>query len=373
MWRSTSAPWLESKKQPVPEFRQDPLTNRIVIVAPNRAVRPNAFAAANRGPRASAASAAVRTCPFCSDQMETPAPIATYGQEPGLPWRVCVVPNLFPALGDVPPEFGQILGQERAAAMRAAATSAAEVRFPHWFHPPWAAGGVHEVIIESPTHQRSLAELTPSQAAWVFTAYRDRTQALSQRTDVTFALPFKNYGLAAGASLEHIHSQIVGMPMLPDFARQRIEAAASYFRNSEACLFCRLLSDELAVQQRIVWQSDDFVMLAPFASRFPYELLILPRRHEARFERATDRQLVELSQLVQRLAAIFETDCQIEAYNFIVQTAPFDRNCDDHYHWHLEIIPRIVKAAGFEWGSGVHINPVAPEQAAYRLCRLLAR
>ncbi len=323
----------------MPELRQDPVTGRWVLIASNRADRPNEFS----GP--TPPRIAKTPCPFCAGQLCTPPPVAIYGSDDD--WQLRVVPNLYPALTTAP---------------------AADVREDGFFRKSPAAGW-HEVIIESPRHLKSLSELSASQSQLVFRAYRDRMLVMRQQGHVACALPFKNVGPAAGASLEHVHSQIVGLPMVPPVLLEELQGAQRHFQQHGDCVFCRMIREELAQQQRVVIANEHFVAFCPHASRFGYETWVLPRDHTACFDEIDDEHLVELGGLVKQLVSRLEDDCGVTSYNYLVHSAPFDRSRGDHYHWHIEIIPRVVQVAGFEWGTGININPVLPEQAAIQLRR----
>jgi UDPglucose--hexose-1-phosphate uridylyltransferase len=228
------------------------------------------------------------------------------------------------------------------------------------------------VVIESPRHLRSLTELTDAEVALVFRAYRDRTRDMERDKQVAYALAFKNVGPAAGASLEHIHSQIVGLPLVPPVMHEELQGAAKFFAIQRDCVFCHLIQQELLARRRIVVRVEQFVAICPYASRFPYEVWVLPERHSASFQHSPDAQLAVLARTARCILSALERGCGITAYNFLIHSSPFDIDCQDHYHWHMEIIPRTVKAAGFEWGTGMQINPVLPEEAADQLRNAIA-
>ncbi len=327
----------------MPELRKVPITSRWVIIAANRAARPNEFLAAP--PRRVA-----KVCPFCKGQEDqTPAAVATY---PGSgssrladDWQVRVVPNLFPALGS-------------------------DRRFVLEKNGLFELGpdvGIHEVIIESPQHVVSMSDQRDDEVALVLGVYRDRLIAASGRPNVVHATVFKNVGVAAGASLEHTHSQLVALPMVPATILEEQCGAQHYYQQHDRCIYCDMIEQEQRAESRVVRRSAHFVALCPFASRFALETWILPAEHSSHFEQTRDAQLVELAQMVRQCLLRLQVALDGAAYNFIIHSAPFDTAVLRHYHWHIEILPRIANAAGFEWGTGFHINSIPPEQAARTL------
>jgi len=307
------------------ELRQDPITGRSVIIAESRAARPHEFA--------TSATNKVMPCPFCvGNESLTPDKIVSYPEDAADPgWQVRVVPNKYPAV--------------------------------QW---DTAAVGTHEVIIESPEHILSLSELSHEQAQLAFRAYQHRLRALSQDERLGFGLIFKNARAEGGASLEHLHSQLLGMAFVPPEIQLEASKAGEYRMLHDRCIFCQLLADE-ADGDRVVSESEHFVVLCPYASRFPYEMWVVPKLHEQSFENAGAEQIDALAKImvqsIQRLEACLDSP----AYNYWVHTAPFRMSRHDDFHWHIEIAPRVARLAGFELGGGCFINAVAPERAAERL------
>ena len=327
------------------EYRQDPLSRRWVIIGSDRAARPNEFIEepVRRQPV---------PCPFCAgNEHETPDAVATYSAPEAQGWLVRVVPNKYPAVTidqAVCPSC-QPLGSTapRAGAM--------------------AGFGRHEVIIESPRHVASLSELTSAEADLVFRAYRERIAALKATGQYRVVQIFKNVGPAAGASLEHVHSQLIALPGVPDVIAQELASCREYFAAHRRPLVGDMLARELASGERIVATTENFVAFCPFASRFPFEVCLAPLAEQGGFEDAQTGKLGELSRLACDLVGRIERAGGQSAYNCVLHTQPFDTPPDDHYHWHIEIIPRLTKVAGFEWGTGCFINPLPPEAAAAQL------
>jgi UDPglucose--hexose-1-phosphate uridylyltransferase len=236
---------------------------------------------------------------------------------------------------------------------------------------PWPSGpaiGALEVIIESPDHVASLTELTDAQLVWSFTAYRDRLVAWSQHPELAYGLVFKNARADGGASLEHVHSQLIATSHVPQEIWQEISRCAEHWRLQGRCIYCQLLERELQLERRMVTVGDEFVALCPFASRFPYEMWVFPRHHASHYASTSSAQLASCARVVSDLVCRLEAQLPTPAYNFWIHTAAFH----DHssaFHWHLELAPRVSRLAGFELGGGCSINPVSPEEAAQALRR----
>jgi len=320
------------------QFRKDPFSDRWVIFAEGRERRPNEYEQ-TAGRRRDA------RCPFCvGHEVDTPPAIHTYrsnGQRDD-EWLVRVVPNMYPAL--VP---------------RGTAEPSA-----NGLYQTCAAVGAHEVIVETPRHVASFTELTDAEARCLLLAYRDRILVHGRAGHLKYALVFKNVGPAAGASLEHAHSQVVATPMIPPELQRELTAAERLYKAHGQCFFCRVIADELTHATRLVAQSDRFVAICPYASRMPYELWVLPREHSSKFESQDPTALAELADFLRLNLGKLESRHRQFAYNYFIHTGPFDTPHLNHYHWHIEVFPRLTTTAGLEWGAGYFINPVLPEHAA---------
>jgi UDPglucose--hexose-1-phosphate uridylyltransferase len=213
----------------------------------------------------------------------------------------------------------------------------------------------------------SVTELPDATLDSMIQAYRDRLSTLAAGGRWQYAQVFKNVGAAAGSSIEHAHSQLVALPYIPRRISTELERSACYYNRYGKHLLAELVEQELAAGERVVATTSDFIAVCPFASRFPYETWILPRRRQARFEAMAAGPAKEFARLLRDVIARLERTLGRPAYNYLLHTAPLDGSGDEHYHWHVELFPRITKAAGFEWATGYHINPVAPEQAAASL------
>ncbi len=324
------------------QFRKDPLSDRWVAYAQERDDRPNEFEPGGRR-RAGA------RCPFCAGhEKDTPPQIAVYGSraisadDHGPNWLVRVVPNKYPAFRP----------QEDAKILRKGLYESTD------------AVGAHEVIIESPRHVASLSELDDDEVTLLFQAYRDRIRAHQHEGRYRYVLVFKNVGPQAGASVEHAHSQLVATPMVPAEVAGELRAASRLYEQHQSCFFCRVIADERASRERFVAETDRFIAVCPYASRMPYEMWVLPRVHAGHFEGQENDALAELAIFLREMIRKLEFLHGQLAYNFFIHTTPFDTASPRHYHWHIEVLPRLTTTAGFEWGAGYYINPVPPEQAA---------
>jgi UDPglucose--hexose-1-phosphate uridylyltransferase len=332
------------------ELRIDPICGRHVYIAEERAGRPFDYAegAAAEAHEIEERSAYRPDCPFCpGNEAATPAAVAVVTDDAGQ-WRVRVVPNKYPAVS---------MAAGGDAAIRAAADS--------HFRP---AIGVQEVIIESPSHVARFDALSLDQTTTVLATYRDRLRYWAADGRLRYGLVFKNSGFAAGASLEHVHSQIVSFPDIPPVAQAEFDGAMRYSASYGRCLFCDLAQRERTEGARVVGSADGYLAFCAYAGRQPYETWILPDQHQARFDELPDGELTRMALVLQdvlgRLSAVNERQGHRPAYNLILHSDSFDGAQGSAYHWHWELVPRTTHLAGLEWGAGAFINPVSPERAA---------
>ena len=327
----------------MPELRKDPITGTWVLISPERTGRPTDFGKELAPPSRSG------DCPFCpGNEAMTPPEVHAFPKA-GKGWQVRVVPNKYPAVtaGGVADRRDEGLFQGLAGI------------------------GIHEVVIESPDHGATLATLTESAIEDVLRAYQSRFLAIEKDGRFPYVLIFKNHGAEAGATLEHGHSQLVALPVVPPRARQELAGARAHFSERNHCIYCDII-DEEKEGPRFVSGSDDFVVLAPFASRYAWEVWLLPRRHRARFGDATEAERSGLARaLKETLSALDRALGLPPPYNLILQSAPFREDVDEHYHWHIEVAPRLTRLAGFEWATGAYINPTPPEEAARKLRQIM--
>jgi len=325
----------------LPELRKDPITGRWVIISTDRAKRPTDFS------RDSVDIKGNGFCPFCyGNESKTPPEILAYGRNgsgPNTPgWSVRVVPNKFPALGIE----GELDRQGEG------------------LFDKMNGIGAHEVIIETPDHRITLANLHEKGIEEVLWAYRERMNDLKNDRRFRYVLIFKNHGEAAGASLEHTHSQLIALPIVPKRVREEVDSAARYFQEKERCIFCDMIRQELATADRIIAENERFVALAPYAPRFPFETWLLPKSHSSAFENHDAPVYSNLAGLLKDLLLRLDAVLNRPAYNYIIHTSPVGEEINEHYHWHIEMMPKLTKVAGFEWGTGFYINPTPPEESA---------
>ncbi|MCR4425837.1 MAG: galactose-1-phosphate uridylyltransferase [Firmicutes bacterium] len=329
----------------MPEFRRDIVTGKWVIVATERAKRPDKFTEPEKPQK----ERIKPNCPFCvGNERETPPEVQSVREpstEPNTPgWRVRTVPNKFPALTPDGNAFEGEVG----------------------LYQTMSGVGVHEVIIESPAHDLSPGQLIVDEFEDVLVSYRKRYRALAEDPRLKYVLIFRNHGKQAGASLEHPHSQLIATPILPPVVAEELEGARCYFENTGRCVYCDMIREELRAGTRIVFQNDGFLVFEPFASRTPFETWILPRRHTPSFGDISDGELRHLAEAMHlTLHRIFEA-LNDPAYNYIIHTAPLRESDGEasYTHWHVEIMPKLTIAAGFEIGTGIFINTATPEDTA---------
>jgi UDPglucose--hexose-1-phosphate uridylyltransferase len=320
------------------ELRKDPIVGRWVIIASERGKRPSDFFSEIRDPRGAFCS----LCP--GNESKTPPEVYALrpeGSPPNTPgWQLRVVKNKFPAL---------IADDQLEQTKRGVFESMSGV-------------GDHEIIIETPLHNTRLSDLEAEEVVNVLRAYRERIFALKQDIRFRFVMVFKNHGAAAGASLKHSHSQLVALPIVPIQISEEMEGARQYYNNHHHCIFCAIIKQEISAKVRVIEEGDGIVVVAPFASRFPFEAWLIPWEHYPSFENMEGYGGLAycLQQVLRRLDHVLGDP----PYNFVIHTAPFGESANDYYHWHLEIMPRVTNVAGFEWGTGFYINPTPPEEAA---------
>jgi len=329
-------------------LRQDPLTGRWVIIAVGRSARPNDF------PAAAQVKTAPADCPFCpGNESQTTPEILALGRPDDLPangpgWRLRAFRNMFPAL--VPEAKGDVDNGD------------------DFFFRQGVGAGHHEVVVYEADHEANPATLTVDQMAELLGVLQDRSRVMAQHPSVKYVSAFCNRGSEAGATLVHPHMQIIGAPQVPIFAEAKARRAAKYFAGKGNCLVCDLAVAELASGERIVARNDDWVCFTPWASRFPWEILFVPLRHTSSLMAATDDELVSLAKVLSpTLKKLFERHGDL-SLNIVIHNASLDAEGEARdpqaSHWHLEVLPRLSRPAGFEVGTGYAINAVVPEEAA---------
>jgi UDPglucose--hexose-1-phosphate uridylyltransferase len=336
------------------QLRHNPVTRRWVIIAEERALRPQDLILPEPEP------APGGFCPFCpGNERKTPPEIwswrgnGTAPNEPG--WAVRVIPNKYPAL--------RIEGELERHAVG--------------IYDRMAGIGAHEVIIETPDHVAGTADLPVDHFEKVLRAYQERLRDLMRDPRMKYILIFKNHGARAGASLAHPHTQLIATSVTPWTVGVELTSCLEHHQVKERCLFCDILAQELQDGERIVREDAHYVTITPYASRFPFEMWLMPRRHAHCFAEVPEDGLhhlaVHLRDVLRRLKRVLKNP----PYNFVLHTSPNTQTTPKRsrywetirydYHWHLEILPRVTRVAGFEWGTGFYINPTPPEIAAEHL------
>jgi UDPglucose--hexose-1-phosphate uridylyltransferase len=222
--------------------------------------------------------------------------------------------------------------------------------------------GAHEVIIECPDHNLTLSSMPLKSVEDTLWAFHHRMMDLKKDKRFKYILVFKNEGDDAGASLEHTHSQLIALPIVPHLVEEELYQSQKYYNYKERCIFCDIIRQETTSKLRVTSENDDYIAIAPFASRSPFEIMIMPKKHESNFMSSNSFNL--LSHIIQHTLKQIDKVLELPPYNMMLHTSPFKDEENDYYHWHIEIIPKLTKIAGFEWGSGFHINPTPPEEAA---------
>jgi UDPglucose--hexose-1-phosphate uridylyltransferase len=324
----------------MPELRKDPVMGTWVIISSERGQRPNAFQNVH-------IKTTPKLCPFCpGNEHNTPPEIISYRpngtqrNQPG--WTLRVISNKYPAL--------IVEGELNRQAIG--------------LFDKMHGIGAHEVIIETPEHQRNIAEMSVEQVRDIFWAYRERMLDLVKDIRLKYILVFKNHGEAAGASIEHPHSQLIATPIVPRRVLEELDGSKHYHEIKHACVFCDMIVQERQSGERVVFENEKFICIQPFAPRFPFESWILPKEHLASFPEMDPGEYLLLGSAVRELLKRLKVALNDPPFNYMIHTSPMDKEHHSYYHWHLEVIPKLTKVAGFEWGTGFYINPTAPEIAA---------
>jgi len=325
----------------MPELRKDPIIGRWIIISTERGKRPTDFIVEKNHVRGG-------FCPLCpGNENTTPPEVLSYSQSSNhtpnkAGWSLRVVPNKYPALiieGDLNKEGEGLYDKMNGI-------------------------GAHEVIIETPDHNEPFTYLPKDRMIQVFVAFRDRLRDLSHDPRFRYVMIFKNYGAAAGASLEHSHSQLIALPVLPRMIASELDGSLSYYKYKDRCIFCDIIRQELNKELRVVAENDHFIAIVPFAPRSPFEMWILPKKHFSSYIATEEDMFEPLTEMFSECMRRLDKCIPNVPYNFVLHGAPLRSQPLEHYHWHFEIMPKLTMIAGFEWGSGFYINPIPPEEAA---------
>ena len=324
------------------ELRLDPMTARWVIISTEKDYGPQNYEIESPLIKGG-------TCPFCigNEKMTPPEVDADRAPEtaPDTPgWVTRTVPNKFPALKNDPDLNRTGIGM----------------------FDMMNGVGEHEVIVEGTDHYQQLADLDVEQVKKVVRVYKKRSLELGMDNRFRYILIFKNYGSAAGASLEHSHTQLISLPIIPKRVMEELECAHHYFDYKERCVFCDIVRQESENRHREVAENKHFIAFCPFASRSPFEISIMPKQHQAYFTDIKEEEIDSFARILKEVLLRMKVGLKDPPYNFIIHTTPFDATGDDfiYYHWHVEVMPKVSKIAGFEWGTGFYLNPTSPETAS---------
>jgi len=333
----------------MPELRKDPIIGRWVIIATERARRPDQFSGHVHDPEEE------KACPFCEGR-ETQTPPEVYAIRPrnsnpnGPGWDLRVVSSISPFLkveGDLD-------------------------RRGNGLYDVMNGVGAHEIVIETNQHISNMADLSEEQITRVLNCYSDRLVDLEKDSRFKYVLIFKNYGKGSGGGgIRHARSQLIATPVNPKRVKEELAGARLYYDYHERCVFCDLIKQELAAKERIILDYDGFLAVSPFAARFPFETWILPKKHSCDYTRMDAESRRNLARVLKAVLSKLKNGLNDPDYNYVIHTAPFHRQktgywktIDQDYHWHIEIMPRLTKVAGFEWGTGFYICPLPPEETA---------
>ncbi len=322
----------------MPELRKDPISGRWVIISVERGKRPTDFKI--RVPVKKGGF-----CAFCNGNEHTTPPeilaVRHVLSDPDTPgWSVRVVPNKFPAL-NIESQLNKV---------------------NEGIFEKMDGVGAHEVIIESPEHNFTLSTMPLKSVEDTLSVFYKRISELKKDNRFKYVLVFKNEGDDAGATLEHTHSQLIALPIVPKLVDEEINNSRQYYKKNEKCIFCDIIRQETADRTRVISENENFISLAPYAPRSPFETWILPKNHESRF--SPDGKFPLLAQILQKTLKQIDKVLTLPPYNMMIHISPFEEELNKYYHWHIEIKPKLTKVAGFEWGSSFYINPTPPEEAA---------
>jgi UDPglucose--hexose-1-phosphate uridylyltransferase len=308
----------------------------------------------------------VETCPFCrGNEEKTPPTIRAYPSESE--WEIRMVENLFPVLGDDREQKNIAFGLQQVI----------------------DGYGRHEVVIDHPNHGVAIHEMSREHLTNMFQMYQQRMDELYKSDPrLKYVLVFKNFGPAAGASIPHTHSQIIATPVVPENVQDEVHHSRNYFNKFNHCVYCSLIDEALTyeatiydrssgeirrkinVGQYVVERGEHFVAIKPFASRYEWEIHILPLRHQADFLTVSREELADFARVLKRAMARLDHVIGGAQFNFFLHSQPHGEeyaNCGDSFHWHLEICPRTSIPTGFELGSGLFVSTISPEVAAQQL------
>ncbi|HAJ56622.1 MAG TPA: galactose-1-phosphate uridylyltransferase [Candidatus Omnitrophica bacterium] len=322
------------------ELRRDPIVGRWVIVNVEDPKAPKDFHIEPHH------YDDATNCPFCyGNEHMTPPEIQAFRHEKThvnkQGWQVRVVPNKFPAL--------QIEGELDRHGLGIFDMS--------------NGIGAHEVIIETPYHTKDISDLEQNEIEKILEMYSLRSKDLEKDKRFKYILLFKNFGSSAGATIDHNHTQLIALPMIPKNVLEELNGSNEYFEYRDRCIFCDIIHQELEEKERVLEQSKNFIAFCPYVSRSPFEIWIMPRAHKLSYCDISKEELSDLAKMLKDVLRRMKTALNDPPYNFIIHTSPINGEDRPGYHWHIEIMPRLSRLAGFEWGTGFYVVSTPPEVA----------
>ncbi len=324
----------------MPELRQNMATKEWVIIASERSKRPNVFAETQNRVRTEDRDEHVGRCPFCPGNEELDLEVERFPTDG--PWKTRVVRNKFPAVAEEGLPTRTLFGVHRCI----------------------TAVGYHDVVVEHPKHNTTLALITPDDVRVVLETFQRRGREIARDPRVEHITYFKNHGERAGASLQHPHSQIISLPVVPNGVRRRIEESRRFYEDTGECVICTMLADELSCRERLVVESEHFAVFVLYAALSPFHMWIVPRQHCGNFLDVSHHELADLAGVLRNVLRRVYIGLNDPDYNMIIRTGPVKEAGNIHLHWYISLVLRVSRLAGFEMGSGIHINPCPPEQCA---------
>lgn len=328
----------KNTKEKLTELRQDLVTGDWVVIATGRAKRPEEFA---RHKREEIVEDSDKVCFFCQpEKSDQEKDVLIYNTEKGN-WSLRVFPNKYPAFA-------------RSRPMK------------HFEEGPYFAmdGTGYCELIVTRDHAKQIALLDKISVAEIIDAYQERYVDLMTKKSVNYIDIFHNHGKEAGASIAHPHSQLWAIPVISPYIKGELDGAETYFRNNKKCVYCTMLEWEVEHQKRVIFENNNFLAFCPFSSRAAFEIWIMPKKHKPYFERITEVEKIELAESLQNSIDKIYKALEDPSYNFYIHTSPCDGKDYPHFHWHIEILPRIATWAGFELSTGIEISTIQPETAA---------
>jgi len=323
------------------ELRRDPIIGQWVVVQKENSLGPESYEKEDQTIKH------METCQFCpGKEYQTPPEVDAIrknGSKADTPdWQVRVVPNKFPALkieGDLDERKEGLFDMSNGI-------------------------GAHEVLIETPDHEKNFAEYTQEEVSNVIKQYQSRIIDLTGDKRFKYILIFKNYGESAGTSVEHAHSQIIALPMIPKYVAEKIDGAKAYYDQNQHCVFCDIIEQEHQDQNRILLENDDYIAFCPFVPRYAFEFWIVPKRHDSTFVTIDDNGRDSLAAILKETLLRLKNCLSNPSYNFYIHNAPVNAGDQKAFHWHIEIVPKLTRTTGFELGTGFYFVRTSPEAAA---------